>query len=124
MKRSTTDFRRNTDIGMLATQPQHQHRGAGTMLLSSILAEADKAGIEVYLEGTDTAKGLYEKHGFRPLKELRFDPAEYGVCGLGTERQTVMVRGAMGKDGVRQEVLSYEEAAAQVKAEMLVMHHE
>jgi N-acetylglutamate synthase-like GNAT family acetyltransferase len=40
---------------MLATEPKHQHNGAGTMLLEEILAEADDAGVEVYLEATDTA---------------------------------------------------------------------
>lgn len=95
---------------MLATQPQHQHHGAGTMLLDVILAEADDAGVEVYLEATDTAKPLYEKHGFVAVKELRFNPAEYGVVGLGIERQTIMVRGAMGGDGARRPVRTWDEA--------------
>ena len=83
------------DIAMLATQPRWQHHGAGTMLLEHILAHADRLGVPVYLEATDTARPLYRKHGFEPVAELRFDPAEYGVGGLGVERQTVMVRGAL-----------------------------
>lgn len=103
---------------MLATQPQHQHHGAGTMLLNAILAEADRRGIECYLEGTDMAKPLYEKHGFRSLKELRFDPAAYGVDGLGIERQTIMVRGAMGTDGVRKEPRDWQTAVAESVSEL------
>lgn len=80
---------------MLATAPAHQHHGAGTQLLAHILARADAAGLPVYLEATATAKRLYERHGFVPRTELRFDPAAYGVQGLGVERQTVMVRGAL-----------------------------
>lgn len=106
------------DIGMLATLPKHQHHGAGTMLLEDILAEADDEGVEVYLEATDTAKPLYEKHGFEAITELRFDPAEYGIKGLGTERQTVMVRGALGNDGSRKEVRSWEVARADAMREM------
>ena len=45
---------------------------------------------------------MYEKYGFVPVKTLRFDPAEYGVKGLGVEVQTVMVRGIAGRpEGVR-----------------------
>lgn len=104
---------------MLATQPRHQHFGAGTMLLEQILAEADQAGVEVYLEATDTAKPLYERHGFETITELRFDPAKDGVKGLGIERQTVMVRPAMGADGERRPVRSWDVAAAQSRAALL-----
>ncbi|CAK4031592.1 hypothetical protein AC578_8248 [Lecanosticta acicola] len=96
-------------IGMLATQPCYQHHGAGTMLLESILADADEAGIECYLEATDTAKPLYERHGFVEINELRFNPLDYSVYGFKVERQTIMVRGAMSS-GQRQEVRSWEDA--------------
>ena len=101
---------------MLATQPCYQHNGAGTMLLDAILTEADNAGIEVYLEGTDTAKPLYEKHDFVAVNEIRFDPAEYGLYDVGRERQTIMVRGALGKDGVRREVRRWDAAVALTEA--------
>lgn len=94
---------------MLATAPAHQHKGAGTMLLLEVLAEADDAGVECYLEATDTAKPLYERHGFEAITELRFEPSSYGVKGLGRERQTVMVRGALGRDGVRSRVKRWDE---------------
>lgn len=105
---------------MLATKPLQQHRGAGTMLLEDILAEADKAGVECYLEATDTAKRLYERHGFETITELRFDPAKYGIKGLGIERQTVMVRGALSSaSGERQRVRSWDDAAAETRALLL-----
>jgi GNAT superfamily N-acetyltransferase len=103
---------------MLATEPKHQHNGAGTMLLEEILAEADDAGVEAYLEATDTAKPLYERHGFQSITELRFSPAEYGTKGLGIERQTVMVRGALGSDGERQPVRSWDVAVAHAKGDL------
>lgn len=89
---------------MLATHPSHQQRGAATALMSELVAEADALGLEIYCEATRTGKPLYEKYGFVAVKALRFDPADYGVLGLGVEVQTVMVRGALGKDGVRKEV--------------------
>ena len=107
-----------SDVGMLATEPKYQHNGAGTMLLEEILREADNAGLEVYLEATDTAKPLYEKHGFEEITELRFEPSEYGVKGLGIERQTVMVRGALGRHGERMAVRSWDVAVAHAKADL------
>ena len=85
------------------------------MLLNAILTEADKAGLEVYLEGTDTAKPLYEKHNFHAVNEIRFDPSAYGVCNIGKERQTIMVRAALGIDGVREEVRAWDDAVAEVR---------
>lgn len=103
---------------MLATAPQHQHQGAGTMLLGEILSEADEAGVEVYLEATDTAKPLYEKHGFKAITELRFDPAQYGYKALGVERQTVMVRGALDKHGDRAPARSWESAVTRTQLQL------
>jgi len=103
---------------MLATLPQHQHHGAGTLLLEEILCEADNAGVQVYLEATDTAKPLYEKHDFIAITELRFDPAEYGVKGLGVERQTVMVRGALDACRKRGAVRAWEGSIAGAKAQL------
>ena len=88
------------------------------MLLEEIMAEADNAGLEIYLEATDTAKPLYEKHGFKAITELRFDPGKYGVKGVGTERQTVMVRGPRGWDGVWRPVRSWESAVAHAEAQL------
>ena len=87
---------------MLATHPSHQHRGAATSLMTELVEEADALGLEIYCEATNTGRPMYEKYGFVPVKTLRFDPAEYGVKGLGVEVQTVMVRGVAGRpEGVR-----------------------
>lgn len=106
------------DMAMLATEPRHQHHGAGTMLLEEILSEADEAGVDVYLEATDTAKALYEKHGFEAITELRFDPGLYGIRGLGVERQTVMIRGALAGDGTRRAVRSWNGRFAPTKTQI------
>ncbi|KAI7249741.1 hypothetical protein KC343_g6758 [Hortaea werneckii] len=110
MRRQYMGLQKHCYIGMLATLPCHQHKGAGTMLLNAICNYADEAGLEVYLEATDTAKPLYLKHGFVAVNEIRFDPARYGCFGIGKERQTIMVRGAVGEDGKRKSVKSWCEA--------------
>ncbi|KAI7211896.1 hypothetical protein KC333_g7420 [Hortaea werneckii] len=101
MRRQYMGLRKHCYIGMLATLPCHQHKGAGTMLLDAICNDADEAGLEVYLEATDTAKPLYLKHGFVAVNEIRFDPARYGCFEIGKERQTIMVRGAVDGKGKR-----------------------
>ncbi|KAK3075914.1 hypothetical protein LTR53_000343 [Teratosphaeriaceae sp. CCFEE 6253] len=116
LRRAYVGLSKHCYIGMLATQPRHQHNGAGTLLLAALLAEADQAGMEVYLESTGTAKPLYERHGFVAVNEVRFEPGEYGVYDVGGERQTVMVRGALGRDGVRRGVRGWEAAVAGTEA--------
>ncbi|PPJ54231.1 hypothetical protein CBER1_05159 [Cercospora berteroae] len=95
LKRDYMGTQKHCYISMLATSPAYQHNGAGTMLLEDILREADDAGIECYLEATDTAKPLYERHGFETVNVLEFDPSHYGVLGFRVERQTIMIRGAL-----------------------------
>ncbi len=59
------------------------------MLTQQILAEADDAGVEVYLEAADTAKRLYE-YGFRNDQRAALrSPVSVEVWA---SRQTVMVR--------------------------------
>ncbi|KAF2212396.1 hypothetical protein CERZMDRAFT_84745 [Cercospora zeae-maydis SCOH1-5] len=94
LKRDYMGTQRHCYVNMLATLTAHQHRGAARMLLEAVLREADDAGIECYLEATDAAKPLYERRGFQTVNVLEFDPAQYGVDGFRTERQTIMVRGA------------------------------
>ncbi|OTA33835.1 hypothetical protein BTJ68_05744 [Hortaea werneckii EXF-2000] len=117
MRRSYMGLRKHCYIGMLATLPCHQHKGAGTMLLNAICNDADEAGLDAYLEATDTAKPLYLKHGFVAVNEIRFDPARYGCFGIGKERQTIMVRGAIGEDGERRSVRSWFEAVTEASAD-------
>lgn len=102
---------------MLATHPDHQHQGAASLLMDELVAEADQAGVEIYCEATKTGRALYEKYGFVAVKDIEFDTARYGGV-FGVERQTVMVRGAIGKDGKRSKVRSWDEAVAESLTDM------
>ncbi|KAI7545748.1 hypothetical protein KC331_g6034 [Hortaea werneckii] len=115
MRRHYMGLRKHCYIGMLATLPCHQHKGAGTMLLNAICNDADEAGLEVYLEATDTAKPLYLKHGFVAVNEIRFDPARYGCFEIGKERQTIMVRGAVDGNGKRKCVRPWDGAVMEME---------
>ncbi|EGP87112.1 unnamed protein product [Zymoseptoria tritici ST99CH_3D7] len=115
-RRAYVGTRRHCYLGMVATQPAYQQRGAATMILEPILGDADAEGVECYLEATSTAKPLYERHGFVAVGELSFDPAAYGVFGYKVETQTVMVRGALDSRGVRQEVTPWNVETGPVQA--------
>jgi len=72
---------------VLATDPAHERRGAGSMLIEVGLKEADKAGLDAYLDATKTGKPLYERMGFVGQKETSLDLAQFnieGVTGVST----------------------------------------
>ena len=55
----------------VATAPQLRGRGAGRALLARVTADADAAGLPLYLEASDTGvRRLYESFGFEALEEL------------------------------------------------------
>ena len=57
------------------------------MLIEVGLKEADKAGLDAYLDATKTGKPLYERMGFVEQKETSLDLAQFnieGVTGVST----------------------------------------
>jgi GNAT superfamily N-acetyltransferase len=57
------------DIGV---HPDMQGRGLGSALLSPTLERCDREGLPAYLEASSERNAaLYERHGFRLVKELR-----------------------------------------------------
>ncbi|KAJ6438922.1 GCN5-related N-acetyltransferase (GNAT) domain-containingprotein [Purpureocillium lavendulum] len=60
-------------LKLLHTEPEHQGRGAGTMLLRWLAAEADRLGLPTYLEASEEGAPLYEKNGFRRVATIYAD---------------------------------------------------
>ncbi|KAK5111432.1 hypothetical protein LTR62_004884 [Meristemomyces frigidus] len=52
-------------LEILATDPKYQGRGAGSQMMRFGLEQADKHGMEAYLEASPDAVRLYERFGFR-----------------------------------------------------------
>lgn len=77
------------DIGIL---PQFQNRGAGTLLLKNLIAEATALGKtlrHMVFVLNDNAHRFYERLGFRIIEELgAYKHMEYDVNAKG-DRQTV-----------------------------------
>lgn len=64
---------------MLATHPDHQRRGAGSLLLQWAADKADELGMEVFIEASPLGRHLYSKFGFETVKETLFKGAPFGV---------------------------------------------
>ncbi len=57
------------DIGV---HPEMQGKGLGSVLLRPTLERCDREGLPAYLEASsERSAALYERHGFRLIKELR-----------------------------------------------------
>lgn len=77
-------------LNTLATHPQHQHRGAGKMLLGWGVRKADEEGLTCYLDTSQVARKMYEARGFKLIREVRFDRTDWG--GEGVDWYGCMVR--------------------------------
>ncbi|BCR83952.1 GNAT family N-acetyltransferase [Aspergillus chevalieri] len=74
--------REHFHLGLLATHPGHERRGAGSKLLNWALEQADEKGLECHLEGTPTGYPLYSRKGFvdafgKGNSLLDFDVSKY-----------------------------------------------
>jgi ribosomal protein S18 acetylase RimI-like enzyme len=65
--RGTTDIR----IMDIALAPDFRGRGIGTLLLRSLIAEADESGrkLSIHVEMNNPARSLYDRLGFTPAGE-------------------------------------------------------
>ncbi|KAF1973988.1 hypothetical protein BU23DRAFT_462763 [Bimuria novae-zelandiae CBS 107.79] len=77
-------------LQMLITDPDHQRRGAGRMLVNWGCSRADKAGLPSFLEASDAGKPLYRSCGFSPVHTETFDLSKYDPSKVGLETNTCM----------------------------------
>ncbi|PLB48681.1 acyl-CoA N-acyltransferase [Aspergillus steynii IBT 23096] len=75
-------------VDALFTHPDHQRKGIGKALLQTCLREANELGLVTFLEATEDGRPLYEKSGFKVLKECVFDAEKFG--GFGGHEVTYM----------------------------------
>lgn len=77
-------------LGTLVTDPQHERRGAGKMLVEWGCRRADTAGLKCSLHATPGGKKLYLACGFQVISEEEVDLRPYG--GVSIVESTTMVR--------------------------------
>jgi GNAT superfamily N-acetyltransferase len=59
-------------LAFMGVDPARQNQGIGSALLAAVLARADAEGTPAYLEASSPVNvRLYERHGFRVVRELR-----------------------------------------------------
>ncbi|PVH80102.1 hypothetical protein DL98DRAFT_654916 [Cadophora sp. DSE1049] len=80
----------DVEILKLAVSPQHQRRGIGTKLLKACLVEV--GGREARVRASKDGKALYERFGWRCVREFKLDLREWGRCRTYVNFE--MVRGA------------------------------
>lgn len=72
MRRERVD--RYLKLVMIGTRPEAQGRGLGSALLRAISAEADAAGLPLYLEAaTEAAAALYERYGYQTVGTMEVE---------------------------------------------------
>lgn len=76
-------------LDTLVTLPQHERRGAGSMLIRWGCEKADEANVEAYLEASLMGAPVYARHGFEAVKEVSLDLTQWG----GTETMSFIVSG-------------------------------
>lgn len=54
-----------SDLGVLATLPKHQRRGAASLLMTEFCKQADLTGHRGYLEASPIGLSTYERFGFQ-----------------------------------------------------------
>jgi WD repeat-containing protein 48 len=77
-------------LNQLGTHPDHQGRGAASLMLNWGLNKADKEGLVTYLVATVPGRPVYEKRGFELVSALEWDRVPWG--GEGKDWHGFMVR--------------------------------
>ena len=81
-------------LSLLGTNPQHERRGAGRLLIRWPFAQADKDGRRCYVDASPIGYGLYKTCGFeQEVGEMKINIDEYAPqFGYGTVRWVALLR--------------------------------
>ncbi|KAL9603911.1 MAG: hypothetical protein Q9219_000849 [cf. Caloplaca sp. 3 TL-2023] len=71
--------------------PDHQGRGAGTLLLKNLVDFADERGLPCYLESTPSGHETYTRQGFREIETVEINLEEWRH-GSGVNKTAIMYR--------------------------------
>ncbi|KAF2500131.1 acyl-CoA N-acyltransferase [Lophium mytilinum] len=76
-------------LGVLATLPKHQRRGAGSLLMTEFCKQADEAGHRSYVEASPHGKPTYQRFAFemRDTFSVVIDGEPYVDCCMVREPQ-------------------------------------
>ena len=63
---------------MLVTDPKHQRRGAGLLLMKWGIEQADHLKLPIYLESSPEGFHVYKKAGLEVIETLKVDLSPWG----------------------------------------------
>lgn len=61
--------------------PENQGKGVGTALVRSGIEQAEKLGLDIFVLALEAGKRVYQRLGFRVVRELVQDDSMYGGPG-------------------------------------------
>lgn len=76
-------LRRRVELEGICVHPEYQRKGIARELVKWGIEEADRLGLDLYLEATEEGRPVYERAGLDPVKEERFE------CDFGAASFTV-----------------------------------
>ena len=76
-------------LSTMCTDPIHQRRGAGKMLIPWGLRMAEKHSVLAYTEASIEGLSSYQRAGFRKVRVRKFDLGKYGGEGSRTNTQMI-----------------------------------
>jgi len=68
-------------LDYLAVHPDNQGKGVGTALVKSGLEQAERLGLDVFLQALEDGVNVYRRLGFKIQKELTQDDSMFGGTG-------------------------------------------
>ncbi|KAL4899930.1 hypothetical protein BDW74DRAFT_162710 [Aspergillus multicolor] len=92
-------LRRRIELEALFVHPDYQGRGIGKRFLAWGVEQAERLGLDLYLEATEAGRPLYEKTGFQGLKKV-----DYGLDGVGETSLTFMILPAKAISEVKEQL--------------------
>ncbi|KAI7287494.1 hypothetical protein KC345_g558 [Hortaea werneckii] len=84
------------NLSMLVTHPDHQRRGAASMLVQWGCEKADEKGMLAALMATEAGMGVYLRHGFQVMKQTMLELHPYGV--EASDSRVGMLRRPMSRE--------------------------
>ncbi|OAA80901.1 Acyl-CoA N-acyltransferase [Akanthomyces lecanii RCEF 1005] len=79
MKRAYVGNSAHIHLQTIHTDPRHQRRGAGLLLVKRCKQDGDAMGLSVWLESSDDGHRLYQRCGFEDVEELVTDLSTWGA---------------------------------------------
>jgi len=78
---------------MIGVHADHQGQGLGSTILAKALETVDAEGMPAYLENSNPKNTpLYERHGFKVMKEIKFEPDGPSLWPMWREARTKRVK--------------------------------